>query len=233
MSHSTPEEPNLFDLPLGPPPAAGEPEPSGDAHEAEEAVPPARERRRRSVRPAPPETLSLFEDAPPQPAHDEAARRPGGRPAPLAPVPAEPEGEEPGGVALVARLRAAAGDLVVFAAVGALAAVGSRALGAEIGSAQLAPLAIFLLAWSFLYSVIALAFWGQTPGMAWAGILARGADGEPLSFGQTALRWAGNWLTVALLGLPGLLALTGASLADRLSGSRVYEAASPDPGPAG
>jgi uncharacterized RDD family membrane protein YckC len=123
--------------------------------------------------------------------------------------------------------------LVVFAAIGAVAAAGSRALGAEIGVAQLAPLAIFVLAWSFLYSVIALAFWGQTPGMAWAGILARGADGEPLSFGQTALRWAGTWLTVALLGLPGLLALTGASLADRLSGSRVYEAASPATGSAG
>jgi len=232
MSHSTPEEPNLFDLPLGPPPAGGEPEPTGDALEVEAAAPPARERRRRSVRPAPPETLSLFEEGAPQPPRAEL-RQTGGRPTPLARVPAEPEEEEPDDVALVARLRAAAGDLVVFAAIGAVAAVGSRALGAEIGVAQLAPLAIFVLAWSFLYSVIALAFWGQTPGMAWAGILARGADGEPLSFGQTALRWAGTWLTVALLGLPGLLALTGASLADRLSGSRVYEAAAPAIGPAG
>ena len=84
-------------------------------------------------------------------------------------------------------------------------------------------LLLFLLAWSFLYFVIALAFWGQTPGMAWAGVIARARAEEPLSFGQTVRRWAGAWLTWALAGLPGLLALTGRSLADRLSDSRTYE----------
>ena len=86
-----------------------------------------------------------------------------------------------------------------------------------------AALLLFLLAWSFLYFVVSLAFWGQTPGMAWAGLIARSGASEPLSFGQTAQRWAATWLTWALVGLPGLLALSGRSLADRLSGSRTYE----------
>jgi hypothetical protein len=125
------------------------------------------------------------------------------------------------------RLRAAAGDVVVLAAVGALAALGARALGAAVGVETLAPLALFLAAFSFLYSVISLAFWGQTPGMAFAGLVARTPAGEPLSFGQTALRWAGAWLTWATLGAAGLLAVTGRSLVDRLSGSATYEVADP------
>ena len=116
---------------------------------------------------------------------------------------------------------------MVLGAVGAVAALGARWLGAAIGRAELAPLAVFLLAFSFLYSVISLAFWGQTPGMAWAGLVARSIAGEPLSFGQTALRWLGSWLTWATLGLAGLLALTGRSLADRLSGSATYELPEP------
>ncbi|MBZ0149688.1 MAG: branched-chain amino acid ABC transporter permease [Pseudorhodoplanes sp.] len=76
-------------------------------------------------------------------------------------------------------------------------------------------------------AVISLAFWGQTPGMAWVGLVARTVAGEPLSFGQTALRWAGSWLTWATLGLAGLSALSGRSLADRVSGSATY--ALPEP----
>ena len=90
------------------------------------------------------------------------------------------------------------------------------------GGTFLIPWAIFLLAWSFLYFVVSLAFWGQTPGMAWAGLIARVGESEPLSFGQTARRWAATWLTWACAGLPGLLAFTGRSLADRMSGSRTY-----------
>ena len=56
-----------------------------------------------------------------------------------------------------------------------------------------------------------------------AGLVARTGTSEPLSFGQTAQRWVATWLTWALAGLPGLLALSGRSLADRLSGSRTYE----------
>ena len=63
----------------------------------------------------------------------------------------------------------------------------------------------------------------RRPGMAWCGLIARSEETEPLSFGQTAMRWLGHWLTWLLLGLPGLLALSGRSLADRLSGSSTYE----------
>ena len=63
--------------------------------------------------------------------------------------------------------------------------------------------------------------------MVWAGIVARGEDAEPLAFGQTARRWIGGLLTMALGGLPGLLALSGRSLADRLSGSRTLTLDSP------
>jgi len=223
MSHSTPDEPNLFDLPLAPPPGeTADAEPESEAGLAQEPVErTARSRRRRTERPAAPESLSLFEE--PEeglPERSSRAERSGLRPLPPVPEPTEDASDE---VPLGARARAAAGDLVVLAAVGAIAATGARALGAPIGAGQLIPLLVFLLAWSFLYTVISLAFWGQTPGMAWVGVVARSADGEPLSFGQTALRWIGVWLTWALAGLPGLLALTGASLADRLSRSRLYE----------
>jgi len=223
MSHSTPDEPNLFDLPLAPPPAeTAEEEPLAEEAPAEE--PPARSarsRRRRPERPAEPESLPLFEETAPS-ARSRAGReeRPGPRPLP---PPSTSAGEPVDDVLLRARVRASAGDLIVLGAVGAVAATGARAMGAPIGAGQLVPLLVFLLAWSFLYTVIALAFWGQTPGMAWAGIVARSTDDEPLSFAQTALRWIGVWLTWALAGLPGLLALTGASLADRISRSRLYE----------
>ena len=96
-------------------------------------------------------------------------------------------------------------------------------LGAELNVGSIPALLVFLLSFSFLYCVVSLAFWGQTPGMAWCGLVARTEETEPLSFGQTALRWLGHWLTWALLGLPGLLAFSGRSLADRLSGSSTYE----------
>ncbi|MGE5234023.1 MAG: RDD family protein [Acidobacteriota bacterium] len=83
---------------------------------------------------------------------------------------------------------------------------------------------IFGAIFSFAYAVVPLAFWGQTPGMAWAGIVARTTSGESLSFGQAARRWLGGWITALLGGVPGLLALSGRSLVDRLSGSRTLNA---------
>jgi uncharacterized RDD family membrane protein YckC len=128
--------------------------------------------------------------------------------------------------ALAPRFRAGLGDLVVLGAVGAVAALGARALGGSLAARELPALVAFLLAFSFLYCVVSLAFWGQTPGMAWSGLVARTDETEPLSFGQTALRWLGHWLTWALAGAPALLAgfgTPGRSLADRLSGSATYE----------
>ncbi|MEO7794816.1 MAG: RDD family protein [Thermoanaerobaculia bacterium] len=224
-----PEEPFLFDLPLsGPPPAAppGSESPRGDGQS-----------RRSARRNARPESLPLFGEAElavarPDPTSPEAVYAPVPSRGPV-PVPRALEREEPAHepatssaastAALPRRLRAACGDLSILLAAGAVAAVGATLLGARISAASLPALLVFLLSFSFLYCVVSLAFWGQTPGMAWSGLIARSEETEPLSFEQTALRWLGHWLTWALLGLPGLLALTGRSLADRLSGSSTYE----------
>jgi uncharacterized RDD family membrane protein YckC len=122
------------------------------------------------------------------------------------------------------RLAAGAADLLVHAAATTLALAGSVYLGAAPALRDWPAVAIFVLSFSFLYTVVPLAFWGHTLGMTWAGLKAESLDGEPLSFDQTARRWLGALLTVAALGLPLLLALGGRSLADRLSGSRTLVA---------
>jgi uncharacterized RDD family membrane protein YckC len=214
MSETPHEDPFLFDLPLAPEP----PDEAG-------VVAPAPARRARRAAGERPESLPLFADEEPgetDPSEERVegeAMRAASRPRPVAvppPYPAPPE------AALGARLRASAGDLLVLAAVATLAIAGARSLGAPVAPERLPAIGVFLLAWSFLYFVVSLAFWGQTPGMAWAGLIARTAESEPLSFGQTARRWAATWLTWACAGLPGLLALSGRSLADRMSGSRTY-----------
>jgi len=225
-----PEEPGLFDLPLSGPALA----PVTPRPEAPRAETLPRRTARRGLRP---ELLPLFGEeelaqtrpgpALPEPSYAAmpvvAARGP-------VPVPRPVSSERPAALAPVAplapisrRLRAALGDLAILLSVGAAAAVGATLLGATLGLDSLPALVVFLLSFSFLYSVVSLAFWGQTPGMAWCGLVARSEVTEPLSFGQTALRWLGQWLTWILLGLPGLLALSGRSLADRLSGSCTYE----------
>ena len=125
------------------------------------------------------------------------------------------------------RLQAAGGDLTLYAAVLAVVLVGLRSMGLSLRPLDWPAIGLFLLVFSLLYSMISLAFWGQTPGMAWAGVVARNADREPLSFGQTALRWLGGLLTLLLAGLPALLLIGGKSLADRLSGSTTYALATP------
>lgn len=115
------------------------------------------------------------------------------------------------------------GGMLLVVAAGAI--LGAYLLGVRWDAADLPALGMFLLVFSFVYSVMPLAFWGRTPGMALARLLSRGADGGPLTFGQTALRWLGGLVTVALAGLPLLLALPGLggrSLADRLSGSHTW-----------
>jgi uncharacterized RDD family membrane protein YckC len=128
--------------------------------------------------------------------------------------------EAPGRRAGIAsRLAAGAADLLVHAAVGVSVLVGCRSMGVQPVLSDGPALALFLLSFSFLYTVVPLAFWGHTPGMAWAGLDARSRDGEPLAFDQTARRWLGAVVTLLLAGLPLLLALGGRSLSDLLSGS--------------
>lgn len=138
---------------------------------------------------------------------------------------------------LPARIAAGGADLAALGSAALAVAAGTRLLG-HPGPWPWPPFALFLLAFSFLYTVVPLAFWGQTPGMAWRGLVARSLDGDALSFGQTFRRWIGSVLTVAGAGLPLLLALlgdgaaagaAGRSLADRISGSHTLRAALPEP----
>ncbi len=118
--------------------------------------------------------------------------------------------------------RALAGlaDLGIQLLMLSVAALACHFVGIELSMRLWPPFVGLGLVLSFLYWIIPLAFWGQTPGMAWLGNIARSFDDEPLSFGQALLRWLGAWITAGLLGLPQLLALGGRSLSDRLSDSK-------------
>jgi uncharacterized RDD family membrane protein YckC len=222
--------PFLFDLPLSPDvePSADEEPPAG-RNEAEEREP---------------GEPSLFDDAgeaaPRRPAtRSSATHEPVFEPAPLLPDPRldeveagrEKDDDLDGGLprrgetvpaSLGNRLAACLLDGGILLSATAVAVVGGFVLGVRWQLDDLAPLALFVALFTFVYSVVPLAFWGRTPGMGLTRTTSRNADGGPLTFGQTALRWLGGLLTVALAGLPLLLALPGLggrSLADRLSGS--------------
>jgi uncharacterized RDD family membrane protein YckC len=189
-----PDEPFLFDLPL-----------------EQERDRPAAERKR-SPRPPSPAPMPPMPPIPPEPEPD------------LGSILDETgAGVEPAGgptrAGVGSRLAAGAADLLVHAAVGVGLLLGCRSLGVRPVLSDWPAIGLFLLAFSFLYTVVPLAFWGHTPGMAWAGLDARSRDGEPLAFDQTARRWLGGVVTCVLLGLPLLLALGGRSLSDFLSGS--------------
>ncbi len=207
------EEPALFDLPLH--------EPAGADPRRNIST-----RRRPAESPAP-QPLSLFAEAPAEERVEDAMpSRPATPPETEAPrlVPARPGPRPVPPAAAVVRVgvgpRLAAGlaDLAVHAAVAVLLVAGSRALGVP-GTPPWPPLAVCLILFSFVYFVVPLAFWGNTPGMAWRGLQARSRGGEPLSFGQATRRWLGALVTTALLGLPALVAWRGRSLADLASGS--------------
>lgn len=194
MRHSeeeTPDEPLLFDLPLGP-------------ERAREAAAPERKRAPRAA-PRPEPELTFDEPAEPLAEREEAA--------------AADAADTAGRAGLGKRLAAGAADLLVHAAVAVGVLAGCRAMGVNPVLDDWPAVALFLLSFSFLYTVVPLAFWGHTPGMAWTGLDARSRDGEPLAFDQTARRWIGGILTTLLLGLPLLLAFGGRSLSDLLSGS--------------
>lgn len=130
-----------------------------------------------------------------------------------------PEACPPSMASAFSRLFAGVVDLIVHGAVLLLVLVGELALGVPPTWAQWPAFAVFLLAFSFPYTAIALAFWGQTPGMSVAGFEVRTAERENLTLPQTAVRWFAAILSYSLLGLPLLLAITGRSLGDRLSRS--------------
>ncbi len=120
-----------------------------------------------------------------------------------------------------ARLFAGLVDLGVHVAVAAVAVGGARGLGIEPALAQLPAFALLLLVFSLFYTVVPLAFWGKTPGMAAVGLVCQAGDDLPLTFAEALRRWLGELVTVLFVGLPGLLALGDRrrSLADRWSAS--------------
>jgi len=120
-----------------------------------------------------------------------------------------------------ARLVAGLLDLGVVLAVAVTAFVCVALMGVDLTPWPWVPTALFLIAFSFLYCVFPLAFWGRTPGMAYLGLQARSLDGKSLSFGQTGWRWLAGLLTVVSFGLPLILTLKGTYLSDLLSKSQV------------
>ncbi len=218
------EDEGLLDLPLEPP--------SG----AEAGSPSIRESDPAPSRPEDggvPENLSLF-DADREPDSDFAtaydlpsSSAPGGDPANGEEDlngetyrTGDPTGE--GRITFLDRIVSGGADVVLLAGVVAVILVAMVFLGVTPRLAHWPGLLGFVLSFSFLYVTLPLAFWGQTPGMAWARLQARDVDERPLAFTQTVLRWLAGVLTVAGVGLPALLGLGGRSLGDLLSGSLTH-----------
>jgi uncharacterized RDD family membrane protein YckC len=212
-----PEESLLFDLPLAGPGALDDEEPILDQ---------PRRAPRASRAPAPP----------PEPLAAQPSRSPrspkGSRPVPVPdPEPLDDEEETSPRSEFAGRgERFAAGgaDLLMHAVLLVAALLGVRALGVRPSLTVWPAFALLLLPFSFLYTVLPLAFWGHTLGMAWRGITSRNRDGEPLTFDQTVRRWLGAIVTMAALGLPLLVMGGRRSLTDVISGSASY----PGEGPA-
>lgn len=120
------------------------------------------------------------------------------------------------------RVQAGLADVAFIALVAAGTTVSLMVSGIVLSTTTLGGVLVFVLDFSFLYLLLPLAFWGRTPGMAWAGVRAIALDGGLLTFRRCAVRWFVGVLTVATGGLLALVALIGRrSLADRLSGSRL------------
>lgn len=196
--------PVLFDLPL----------------EASEPDPPS-SRRQRVSKPAaaeqPARILPLFDVGARQ------ARSETPRPRPVEPVaPLEPALELDERDATVGRrLVAGIADLSILALWTSLVGVAAAALlDGAIRSAAL-PLLGFGVLFSLVYTVLPLALWRRTAGMAMVGLACAGPGRGAVSLTQGVLRWLGAFATVAGLGLPAALLWTGRSLGDRLSTSHV------------
>lgn len=245
---SDPRRPSLFDLPLEPPEEPRDPatpEEPRNPRRGTRKPPPATPATPATAHPRPEDGLPLFPDEPvspdPDDPHTPTPGRPPAEPAdsterptrrapretPESPAPPERVSQPPAPMpaSLGSRWRAGGLDLLLHAVLALVLAVGSSLLGAPLEGFEILGLVVFVAVFSFLYTVIPLAFWGRTLGMSQAGLVASGGDPErsALTFGQTALRWLGGVLTLTLLGLPTLLALLGGrSLTDRLSGSRTW-----------
>jgi uncharacterized RDD family membrane protein YckC len=198
-----PESPLLFDLPLTEAePAGARPRPAETPAEPPTAPPPAVQ-------------AGLEFDEPYSSWEDEVL--------PSERAEAEVVAPPERGARLGERFRAGAADLGLHLAVGLGALVGADLLGARPDLGDFPAVGLFLLAFSLFYTTVPLAFWGATPGMAWAGLVCRAPGEQTLSFGQTVRHWLGSLLTLGLLGLPTLLGFGGRpALSDRLAGTRTF-----------
>lgn len=120
---------------------------------------------------------------------------------------------------LAARARAGGADILLHVALILLVGSGLALLGVAPRPGIVLPVAIFVGVFSLVYTMVPLALWGYTPGMAWAGLVARHHDGTALGFTAAGGRWLGGLLTVTLAGLPMLFG--SPTLADRFSRSRL------------
>jgi uncharacterized RDD family membrane protein YckC len=195
--------PFLFDLPL-----------DTERERTEPAAPPAR-RERQAPEPLAPRVTAEKGHLDRRPDRG-AESRPAAVPRAAEPAPVAKSGRR-------GRFAAGLADLVVHGALVVVAAAGAQLLGAQPNLADWPAFAALLLTFSFLYTVLPLAFWGQTLGMAWAGLGSRSRSGEPLTFDQAARRWLGALLTAGTLGIP-LLVAGERSLSDLVSGSGTYPA---------
>lgn len=123
---------------------------------------------------------------------------------------------------LGARLCAGLADLAFIALVALGVVAGLALANIPLGKVAIGGATFLLLEVSFLYVVLALAFWGRTPGMAWCGVRIVADDGGLVSFRGSTVRWLVGLLTVGSAGLLSLVALFGGrSLADRATASRL------------
>lgn len=219
-SPSTPDDPGLFDdLPLH----TGEPPkkvvtPSEPPRVETPPAKPSEEKAVSAVRPSE-ELRMLFQE---EPEEEASPLEPKLEPEKVeSPLEKENEPEIDDVDLSRARLVAGLADLGVVLAVAVSAVVCVALMGVALTPLPWAPMALFLTAFSFLYCVFPLAFWGRTPGMAWQGLRAKSLGGRSLSFGQTAWRWLAGLLTVVTFGLPLVLTLKGTYLSDLLSKSQV------------
>ena len=121
------------------------------------------------------------------------------------------------------RLLSGLADLFVHAGVLAAAALGLYAMAATPRLHHWPAFLVLMVTFSFFYTVVSLAFWGQTAGMAWCDLFSRDRLTRPLTFRQAALRWLGGLLSMLLAGVPVLLAYRGTSLTDLMSASVTYQ----------
>jgi len=196
----------LFDLPLEPPDRAATPPefpPAPTPPEPQATAPPSQESR---SPPTPSPSLDEFRESYSQPLDSQTVVT-----------------REPVIAHLWPRILSSGADLLLHAGALAALALGLQFMAVEPRLEHWPSYLAFMAAFSFLYTVVSLSFWGQTAGMAWFGLAARESPQFPLSFAQAAVRWLGGLVTVALAGLPLLLALSGSSLTDRMSRSKTYQ----------